>query len=326
MANTHAWLRLRYGAVAVIAAMTLAGPVAGMPLPGMAPQAEQENASGSGSTNLVTGTEKRISKSFAVQPGGKLIVDVDRGNIQITTADQNQVEILVEREIRGGNESQAARLLKDHQVTLTQEGDEVRVRAKTAKSFRSSAFWSHPNLNVHYRITVPRKFNLNLATAGGDVQAADLQGKIDARTSGGNITFTKIQGPVDARTSGGNLKAIGCTDRLEMDTSGGNVEIKDFAGPSVEATTSGGNISADFVGQPESNCSFRTSGGDIIVKIPGASAFNLDAGTSGGRVDSAIPVTVQGEHQGTALRGTINGGGPALLLKTSGGDVRLLKR
>ena len=306
--------------------MTLAVSAEAAPLSGMAPQAEQENLSGGGSANFVSGTEKKISKSFAVQPGGKLIVDVDRGNIQIITADQDKVEILVEREVSGGNESQAAKLLQNHQVTLSQEGNEVRVHAKTVKSLRNSTFWSHPNLNVHYRITVPRKFDLSLATAGGNVQAADLQGKIDARTSGGNMTFTKIQGPVDARTSGGDLKAIGCTDKLQMNTSGGNIEVKDFAGPSVEATTSGGNVSGDFAGQPAADCSFRTSGGDITVKFRVPAPSISMPGRAAARSIQPFQSPCKGSIKGPALRGTINGGGPVLLLKTSGGDVRLLKR
>ncbi|MDB6111672.1 MAG: hypothetical protein JWR69_3422 [Pedosphaera sp.] len=289
------------------------------------PQLEAENPSGSGSSNSFSVPDKRISKSFSVQPGGKLIIDADQGSIEVSTADQNTVELLVEREIKGGSDSQIAKLLKEHQVTFVQEGNVVRVKAEKTKSLRGSS-WRRPSLEVHFRLTVPRQFDLTLATAGGDVQAADLQGKVDARTSGGNLTLNKIAGPVNARTSGGDIKAVGCTAKLQLHTSGGNIEIKDFAGPSVEASTSGGNVSGDFAGQPESDCSFRTSGGDITVKIPGATAFNLDAGTSGGTVGSAIPVAVEGKHRENALHGTINGGGPALVLKTSGGDVRIRKR
>ena len=52
-------------------------------------------------------------------------------------------------------------------------------------------------------------------------------------------------------------------------------------------------------------------------------AVNLDASTSGGRVIADIPVTVQGELKRTALKSKINGGGPALYLHTTGGNVHI---
>ncbi len=52
-------------------------------------------------------------------------------------------------------------------------------------------------------------------------------------------------------------------------------------------------------------------------------AVNLDASTSGGRVITKIPVTIHGELKKNALKSQINGGGPRLVLHTSGGNVRI---
>ena len=44
-----------------------------------------------------------------------------------------------------------------------------------------------------------------------------------------------------------------------------------------------------------------------------------------GRVMTEFPVTVQGELKRTELKAKLNGGGPALVLHTSGGNVRVKK-
>lgn len=54
--------------------------------------------------------------------------------------------------------------------------------------------------------------------------------------------------------------------------------------------------------------------------------MNLDAHTDGGTTRTDLPVQVQGEQDRETLRGTINGGGPLLTLKTEGGNIRVLKR
>jgi hypothetical protein len=51
--------------------------------------------------------------------------------------------------------------------------------------------------------------------------------------------------------------------------------------------------------------------------------LNVDAESSMGRVTSDFPVTVQGKQDRDRLRGTINGGGKLLVLRTSAGGIAL---
>ena len=255
-------------------------------------------------------------------------METDRGDIQVVTSDQDKVEVVVKREVTHASDSEAGQILRNHQVTLIQNGNEIQVRAKSPKTAKS--LWSllsrQPDLNVGLELTVPRRFNLNLSTAGGDVSVERIQGKIDIGTSGGDLNLSKIQGPVQAHTSGGDILAADCTGKLQIQTSGGDIQIKNFAGSMIRAETSGGDVSLDLAGQPQTNCLLRTSGGSVTARLPETIAIYLDANTSGGEVSVEIPVRTEGKHSGSVLRGTINGGGPVLSLQTSGGDIEVLKR
>ena len=79
--------------------------------------------------NLRAAVEDKITKSFNAQPGGQLVVDVDRGSIEIKTADRESVEIEVARKA-GGSQSKAEKILKDHVVTTAQDGNNITVRAE----------------------------------------------------------------------------------------------------------------------------------------------------------------------------------------------------
>ena len=79
--------------------------------------------------------------------------------------------------------------------------------------------------------------------------------------------------------------------------------------------------------QPQSACSLRTSGGTITCTLIPDVAVDLEAKTSGGRVstDFVVEPDIQGKISKSRLEGSINGGGPLLKLRTSGGNIHLQK-
>jgi hypothetical protein len=68
-----------------------------------------------------------------------------------------------------------------------------------------------------------------------------------------------------------------------------------------------------------------TSGGSINVALPSEVKVEVDAVTSGGGVSTEFPITEQGQTKRNALKTKINGGGPMMTLRTSGGSIRLVK-
>jgi DUF4097 and DUF4098 domain-containing protein YvlB len=307
--------------------------------------------------------EDKITKSFEVAPGGQLVVEVDRGSIEVKTGDASAVNIEVTRKA-GGSQSKAEKTLKDHVVTTQQSGEKVELRAKYEGEKLTGWFGGRsPGLQVTFLVTIPRKFDVDLKTAGGHIKVTDLTGKLKAHTSGGNLTFKQIEGPVSGHTSGGHINLAGCKGNVDLKTSGGNLTLSDIEGDvtastsgghisaeklsgksvvktsggnigfagnrgSIEAKTSGGHVTAELIEQPASNCLFDTSGGNITIAMAERLAVDVDASTSGGRVSTDLPVVsvVQGEQKKNELRGKINGGGPLVKAHTSGGNVRIEKK
>ncbi len=167
---------------------------------------------------------------------------------------------------------------------------------------------------------------VNLKTSGGSIEVGDVAGDVHAQTSGGKLHFGKIQGSVWGKTSGGSIKVTDCNGDVDVHTSGGSIKLESVSG-SVNARTSGGSIRASLTEQPEEVCSVRTSGGSITVNLISDITIDVDAETSGGSVstDFAVASIIQGKVPKNRLRGSINGGGPLMKLRTSGGGIRLQK-
>ncbi len=314
------------------------------------------------SSFALAGTEDLITKSFQVQPGGKLVVQLDRGSIQVATADVGTVNIEIARKA-GGSQAEAEQILKDHVVSTSQHDNTVEVSGKYTGPKSFGWFSRSPDLQVTCRVTVPRKFDVDLKTAGGSINVAELTGRSEAHTSGGSIKFEKMEGSILARTSGGSITIATCRGPVDVATSGGSlrfsnidgdltghtsggsihadqivghcvvkssggsIEVADVKGR-VEAGTSGGNVSVRLLEQPTGDCSCTTSGGSVTVALATNVAVNVDASTSGGRVSTDFPVVsvIQGEQKKNEIRGKINGGGPLIVAHTSGGSVHIEKR
>ena len=287
-------------------------------------------------------TVDTVRKSFAVQPGGKLAVDVSAGTLEVTVAPGKELTVEVVRKASAESKEREAELLREHAVTFDKTGETVTIRSPRRRSSNES-LWSllwktRERLNAHYTIAVPERFDADLETAGGAIKVTGLKGTLRAETAGGGLRFTNVTGPIDAETSGGGIRLEGCdgaanvrtsgggidvhTHRgdLTADTSGGGILVEGIAG-NLDAETSGGSIRAAWKTPPTGACRLSTSGGGVSVTLPEKAAVDLDASTSGGdvRSDLAVDGTKRRDH----VKGRVNGGGPLLELRTSGGNIRV---
>jgi hypothetical protein len=289
------------------------------------------------------GAEETVRKTFTVHPGGRLTMDVDRGSIEIDTQPGGTVRIEVAFRREGWSGSKLRRFIDDFGLDFSQSGDAVTVRTGDGWDDGGSWFSGRRNPDVHFHVTVPPAFDAELRTSGGSIRVGDLQGRVTAKTSGGSLDFGNIRGTVLGKTSGGSIRIGDCSGDLDVHTSGGGIRVGHTNGSvqartsggsieleavdgAVTAQTSGGSIHASLTKSPSADCLFETSGGGITVSAPADLKADLDAQTSGGRVSTDFPVTVTGELNPQKLFAEINGGGPRLTLRTSGGGIRLEKR
>jgi hypothetical protein len=285
--------------------------------------------------------DRVVEKSFQVQSGVHLTVATSGGDIRVSPSDGSTVKVVAKEHIHASDDAEADSILKDLELTIELRGNEVVATAHYGKgSGFHIGFW--PPVQVDFVVTAPRDASGDLKTSGGDVVVGDLGGRIKARTSGGEIKLGKMGSDVDASTSGGDVELEEAAGETKLGTSGGNIAVGRIAGPAelhtsggdikvetventLNADTSGGNVKAGFKGPLKGDCSLSTSGGEVKATIGRAVGLRLDARTSGGDVN-ADGLTITIDHGGvgkSSLSGNVNGGGPLLKLRTSGGNIEI---
>lgn len=286
--------------------------------------------------------ERTVEKTFTVQPGGTLTVKTQGGDIRVETGPGNRVEVTAREKIRASSEAEADKILADLDLKIEQTGNAVSAVAKYQKTGGWFSGWTQP-VQVSFTVKVPARYQVDLHTSGGDIGVGDLIGNVVARTSGGGVKVGAIDGEVTVSTSGGNIALGSATGATKLSTSGGNIKVDRVGGEAdlktsggdisaqavsaaLQASTSGGDVRAALTGPLKGACSLRTSGGDVRVSVPPGVAFDLDAATSGGKVEAGgLTIALESGGSGRSkLKGKVNGGGPPLTLRTSGGDVRVV--
>jgi hypothetical protein len=282
--------------------------------------------------------DRVVEKNFAVTGDGTLRVETHGGEIRVMPSNGSAVRIKAKQKINARTDAEADELLQKLELTFEQEGNDVRVFAKYEKQPSGFRFRSWPPVQVDF--DVPPGFATDLNTSGGPITVGDLNGKanlrtsggpikvgkmgglVEARTSGGGISLDEARGPVELKTSGGNISVGRVDGPADLSTSGGNIKVDSVVG-SLRAHTSGGSIRANISGALKQDCSLSTSGGSVNVTVDKGAAFRLDASTSGGGVDaSGLTITLENSNRDRSrIAGAVNGGGPLVKLRTSGGGI-----
>ena len=297
-----------------------------------------------------TARAQDIERGFTVAEGDRVVVDVERADLNITAWDRAEVGVSV------GNSTGR------YEFDFGQEDGVVTIKGEYDRpGFLFGGFSNRRSAVV--TMNVPYRQHLDLRTSGGDIDLDRLQGEFNARTSGGDVDADAIDGPADVRTSGGDIMIDSITGAANIATSGGDIEIGAVSGEieirtsggdisleraggavsagtsggdmeignvigPLNARTSGGDIEAVFSGaEATGGGELRTMGGDLTVYLPEDAQIEIDANAMGGGVSSEFEgAETRGSAGRNSLDLTLNGGGPELVLRTTGGSVKILRR
>lgn len=287
--------------------------------------------------NRTTAAERTEHKALPAGSGGTLTFKTVVGSVEIKTHDKAEVTYDADLKPGGGRFGPGSASVEDVVFDYGTSGNDVMITMK----WKDDKQPRNASLNVRHILVIPARYNLDVRTAGGSILASEINGRVVAHTAGGNIRFGKVNGEIKAHTSGGGVTVEDVAGNVDVGTSGGSIRVGNVEGNvaastsgggiklgtvtgEIQGSTSGGSISAELAGQIEQPLKLSTSGGSIKLVVPGDFKADLNASTSGGSVDCELPI--QGTIKRSSVNGTLNGGGPKVTLRTSGGSIKVAKR
>lgn len=267
------------------------------------------------SVNLFT-AEETVTQSFTAGAAPRVVVEMFNGGIEVVTAEDSTVKIDVIKRGGGGSQREAEDDLKNVEVTLTQDGETIRVVAR-----RSDQRIDIGNSGASAKLRVPAGAILDLRSSNGAIVSAGPIGDLKAQTSNGPIDVRSANGQLDLNTSNGGITINGGRGLLNLETSNGRIDITADNVVVLGRTSNGGFRFTGSLAQGRSE--MHTSNGGIDVTLPAEAQFVIDANTSNGNIDSDFAVTSQ-DFSDNRLYGTV-GSDPdvTLALQTSNGGIDL---
>jgi hypothetical protein len=232
-----------------------------------------------------------VDRTFDVRAGANVVLSNVNGRITINSWDQPRVRVIAKKEV-DGDRDELKKALADLRVEMKPQNGGLTVvthypKERGANSLLGWIFGDHIDAEVTYDVTVPRSMNVDVTNTNGGIYLSDVSGT------------------------------------LEVDTTNGRIEVKRCAG-SLDASTTNGSIEAELTKITGEPLRFETTNGRIEVAVPANARADIDASTTNGSISSDLPVLTT-RTGSNSLRGTINGGGTSVRLRTTNGGIKIRK-
>jgi DUF4097 and DUF4098 domain-containing protein YvlB len=234
--------------------------------------------------------DETFDRTFDVRPGAIFALTNTNGHITVRSWDQPRIRVHAVKHVESRDGNAARDALKALTLAVSQPNGGLRIDTNYPKSSNGIFEWiagTSVNLSVIYEVTVPRTMDLQIENTNGAIEASDVRGSHKIETTNGRIILARCAGDVDAETTNGTIQA------------------------DLTAVNTGRGIRLE------------TTNGGIHARLPRTFAARIDAANTNGSIDTDLPVTMTGSHSKHELRGTINGGGPELRLRTTNGSIHI---
>ncbi|MCP4725206.1 MAG: DUF4097 domain-containing protein [bacterium] len=271
-----------------------------------------------------------ITKTYSLKEGGSFSVSNVNGRVEVESWNKAEVEIVITERRRGNDEIEVDFDVSDDRIYVSLHHNRDRWR-----NGRSST--------ANIRVKVPKKVKLSAESVNGDVTIVNIEGAVDAQTTNGDLNISTVTGDVEANTTNGRVELEGITGEVSSTTTNASINVLNSNSPRMDIHTTNGRIRAEFEFDSDGDYRFRTTNGDIEVSIPKDSKADVDIVCRNRRFDTDFEELKEFERdirrrnrddtgsrrrsntydRDLHVRETINGGGAALRIRTTNGDVSL---
>lgn len=288
------------------------------------------------------GAERRLEATsrYPSAEGMRLVVEVTDHDVEVRTADVNEITVTTELSISGLGTGKAERWIASHTPEVTESPDELRLSSTPAgDGFLAFGYLtaqarlrvlapstvipdittSNGEIRLHgdFRLADP----LRLRTSAGSMRVVGAARSIDIRTVSGDAVLDLVH-PLQslfARTSAGSIALAGGARSVEVDTASGDIRLDDLSGPADVATTTG-SVALRWVRlEAQQSVDVLSASGSVSLTFPPSTELGGAVTTTGGAIVCDLPgASIESEN---SLQ--LAGSGPLLEVETASGDVTI---
>jgi DUF4097 and DUF4098 domain-containing protein YvlB len=156
----------------------------------------------------------------------------------------------------------------------------------------------------------------------GEIRLTDVTGAASAEASFDDVILTRIGGPATIVVQHGAARGQGLSKGAVVRASGDEVVLEEFRGP-VEIESERAAVRLLPAGAIGAGVKVTSTHGTIELQVPAGSRFDLKASADHGQISADVPGLSTTATSAGKLDATLGGGGNAVTLSTTHGDVTL---
>jgi DUF4097 and DUF4098 domain-containing protein YvlB len=287
-------------------------------------------------TTAAFAADGNFDRTLTVNGSATLNLSTGAGYIHVYPGSGNQVHIVGHVHSRQGistsDAERAVSLITDN-PPIQQSGNTITVAPPRDKEDL------YKNVIVDYDVTAPAASTLAAHTGSGKIEIGGIQGTVSAGTGSGEIHVDNIGGNARLQTGSGQINAINVHGAATAQTGSGQINLAVTAPGDIKAQTGSGGMhvtgvsgslradsgsgSIDIDGNPTGDWNVQTGSGGIHLQLTSDARLNLDAASGSGGIHVERPIAMQTSDNKHHVTGTINGGGPAVHLRTGSGGIAI---
>jgi DUF4097 and DUF4098 domain-containing protein YvlB len=164
------------------------------------------------------------STSQPVEGSPRLVLEDQRGDVEIRGAEQHEINVMAKESIRADDENAARKLSDNLKLELVEEAGHYVLRSN-----RRSLGDAGRRITLDMSLRVPHATSNDVTSEHGDIVVDDLNGDQTLSTQKGDVRATKVKGLVKIHRTGGSTEVRGVRGSLELDGRGDDVEVVDIS-------------------------------------------------------------------------------------------------
>ena len=243
--------------------------------------------------------------------GGRIEIDSDHGSVTVHAADTADapVKLIVHRHVAADSQSEANQINDKQKPTMTVEGNTLHINGGENQPHVQVGFVMGPRSTSDLEIWAPRKAQVQVTAAHGDINVGERDSDVKISTTHGDIQANQIKGNVDITSNRGDIRINQITGDVHLEGHADDVTLTDISGVAVLDGEFFGDTKLSHIGKSVKFHSSRTDlalgklagdldmdSGDLHVSSVSGS-FEVHTRAKDIRVeDVSGPVTVENSH------------------------------
>src|SRR6056297_471543 len=130
---------------------------------------------------------KKRSKSFDDALNSTLVFNTEFADINLVNHTKSSIDINAEIRVKGEDKASAEKLLKNYDVILEKEGNEIRIETKTKNLINKGG-----SIEILINVKAPANIGLDMNAGYGDVNIAEIHGETNINVKYGSLKAAKL--------------------------------------------------------------------------------------------------------------------------------------